>query len=124
MIVRYSKVRAYQGQESDLSFTLGKKYLVLGARFQSEGRPAMVVIRRDSDGTPVLAEFHCFSIVDPVIPADWCLVDFGNGSYGLEPKEFAGEFWDHFHDGDPDAEKTFEQVVKKLEAIARTEAAE
>jgi hypothetical protein len=35
----------------------------------------------------------------------------------LQPDEFGGDFWDRFHDADPEAEKIFEQVFKKLEAF-------
>lgn len=77
----------------------------------------MITVQRDSDGTPVLVELHCFDVVDPAIPSDWCFSDFGCGSYSVEPKEFGGEFWDRFHDGDPQAEKTFERAVEKLKAF-------
>jgi len=89
--------------------------LVLGARFQSAGHPPVIIIQRDSDKTPVLVEFQYFDVIDPAISGDWCLFDFGGGQYGLEPKEFAGDFWGRFHDGDPEAERTFKLVVEQLE---------
>ncbi|WP_157659422.1 hypothetical protein [Burkholderia ubonensis] len=117
MKVRYSKARARQGQEADPSFTLGNTYLVLGVRFQPEARPTMVIVQRDSDGTPVMVELRNFDVVDSAVPADWCFSDFGGGSYALEPSAFAGDFWDRYHDANPDAEKVFSQVVDVLAAF-------
>ncbi|WP_051376853.1 hypothetical protein [Burkholderia sp. WSM2232] len=117
MKAQYSRARPYKGHGSDPSFTLGDTYLVLGVRFQPEGRPTMITVQRDSDRTPVLVELHCFDVVDPAIPGGWCFSDFGCGSYRVEPKEFGGKFWDRFHDGDPEAKKTFERAVEKLKAF-------
>ena len=77
----------------------------------------MVTVRRDSDGTPVLVEIRCFSFIETAIPTGWRFFDFGNGSYALEPEEFAGDFWDRFHDADPNAESTFGRVMQKLDAF-------
>lgn len=117
MKVKYCKVQAHGGQEADPSFTLGNTYLVLGVRFLPEARPAMIIVQRDSDGTPVMAELRNFDIVDSAIPTDWCLSDFGGGSYAIEPSAFSGDFWDRYHDANPDAEKVFSQVVEVLAAF-------
>lgn len=116
MKVRYTRTRAYEGQGTDPSFTLGNTYLVLGVRFQSDDRPIMITVQRDSDRTPVLVELQCFDVVDPAIPSDWCLFDFGGGCYSVEPSGFGGDFWDRFHDADSEAEKTFMRVIEKLES--------
>lgn len=113
MKVRYARPRDYKGQGDDPSFTLGKTYVALGVRFQPEGRPAMITVQRDSDSTPVLVELQCFDVVDPAVPNDWTFLDFGSGRYSIAPREFGGDFWDRFHDENPEAEKTFEQVIER-----------
>jgi hypothetical protein len=121
MKVKYSKIvrpkREHVVPDPSRSFTLGKTYLVFGILFQSESHQTMVSVRRDSDETPVLLELSYCSIVDSSVPADWYFSELSNGFYTLQPKEFEGDFWDRFHDADPEAEKIFEQVVKKLEAF-------
>ncbi len=114
MKVLYARPRGYKGQGDDPSFTLGMTYVALDVRFQPEGRPAMITVQRDSDGTPVLVELQCFDVVDSAVPNDWTFLDFGNGRYAIAPREFVGDFWDRFHDENPEAEKTFEQVKEKL----------
>lgn len=116
-MARYARARAYKGSGVDPSFTLGKMYLALGVQLQPTGRPAMIVVQRDSDGTPSLVELQYFDVVDPVIPSDWCFFDFGNGHHCIEPKEFGGDFWDRYHDADPVAERTFDRVIEKLKAF-------
>ena len=113
MIVKYVRERGYQGEGKDPNFELGKSYLVHGVSLLSEGRSTMIGIQRDSDRTPVLIELKYFDVVDSTIPSDWCFFDFKNGCYALEHKEFCGDFWDRFHDGDEHAEKMFEQVLNK-----------
>jgi hypothetical protein len=113
MKVLYSTARK---EGDDPSFTLGASYLVLGVRFQTGVAP-VIVVSRDSDGIPVLAELRYFDVEDPSIPGDWCFFDFGDGFYALEPKEFTSDFWSRFHDGDSVAEKTLQQVVEKIRAF-------
>ncbi|MFJ2994838.1 hypothetical protein [Pandoraea sp. NPDC087047] len=74
----------------------------------------MITVQRDSDSTPVLVELQCFDVVDPAVPNDWTFLDFGSGRYSIAPREFGGDFWDRFHDENPEAEKTFEQVIERL----------
>lgn len=117
MIVRYARARAYQGKGKDPHLTLGNEYIVLGILFRSEDRSHEITIRSDSEGVPSLWDIGLFDVIDPDLPNGWVLLDLGSGYYRLAPKEFAGDFWGRFHDGDPDAEKLFEQVVGKLKAF-------
>ena len=117
MIVCYARERGYGGEGPDPSFTLGKEYIALDVLFLPDARPTLVTVQRDSDATAVMLELKFLDIVDPEIPADWCLVDLGNGRYSMRPKEFCGDFWDRFHDGEPEAERLFERVVDKLKAF-------
>jgi hypothetical protein len=117
MKVKYTRARAYQGQEVDPSFTLGYTYLVIGVRFQPEGRPTMITVQRDSDKTPVLVELRSFDLVSAAIPNDWFFFDFGDGGCSVEPKEFGGDFWDRFHDADPEAEKILVRTIAKIESF-------
>jgi hypothetical protein len=79
MKVKYTETRPHKDEGTDPSFTLGRTYLVLGARFKSAGGPATIIVRRDSDGTPVLVELLFFTVIDSAIPPDWGLFDFGGG---------------------------------------------
>lgn len=115
MRVKFARPRSNVDQVIDPSFELGKSYLVLGVQFQSQNRPAMVTIQRDTDKTPVMRELQCFDVVDAAIPPDWFLFDFGDGCYSLEPMEFGGNFWDRFHDAEETAERIFERVVERIE---------
>lgn len=116
MRVKYARPRANEGQVMDASFELGNTYLVLGIQFQSENRPVMITVQRDTDKTPVMRELECFDVVDAAIPSEWCFFNFGDGCYRLEPREFGGDFWDRFHDAEHEAEKTFQRVVEKIES--------
>ncbi|APG31155.1 hypothetical protein [Granulibacter bethesdensis] len=102
-------------EKNYLDFTIGKIYPILGILYRSDGRPIMLTLQRDSDGTPVLMEMKFFQFVDHSVPDGWGFFDFGNGSYSLEPQEFSGDFWDLYHDADPNAEAIFEKVLKKIE---------
>ena len=115
MKVLYARSRGYKGEGVDPHFTLGKTYIVLGVSFRPEGRPAMISIQRDSDNTPTMAELQYFDIVEPAIPGNWGVFNLGDGRYVIEPQEFRGDFWDRFHDADSEAEKTFQQVISRLE---------
>ena len=58
---------------------------------------------------------------------------YGNNEYGLQPQEFEGDFWEKFHDGEPneiekilrkhrgeedmDAQRIFKEVVKKIQGF-------
>ncbi|WP_157221591.1 hypothetical protein [Herbaspirillum sp. YR522] len=117
MKVRYARLRDYKGQGDDPSFTIGKIYIALGVRFPPEGRSVMITVQRDSDSTPVLVELQYFDVIDPAVPNYWNFLDFDSGSYSIAPREFGGDFWDRFHDADPDAERTFRQVIKRIEVF-------
>lgn len=119
MIVRYARARGYQGDGKDPHLTLGKEYLALGVTFRSDTYPVQVSIQRDSDGTPVLCDLKFFDVVDPGLPDGWGIFSSSPGYYSVEPSEFRGDFWDRFHDGEPDAEKLFTQVVDKVKAFHR-----
>lgn len=110
MKVKYVTARPYKGKGSDPSFTFGRTYLVLGVRFKGATELTEIIVRRDSDAAPVLAELRHFSVVDPAVPPEWGLFSLADGSYALEPKEFSGEFWNRYHDGEPEAENVFERI--------------
>lgn len=68
MKVKYVTARPHKGKGSDPSFTLGRTYLVLGVRFKVAAELTEIIVRRDSDAAPVLAELRHFSVVDPAVP--------------------------------------------------------
>lgn len=129
MMIRYARERGYKGEGRDPHVTLGRAYVVLGVVFRPAPYATQVCICTDadtkspphgqpySDGGPALFDMNFFDIVDPRIPAGWSMMDHGRGYYRLNPDEFGSDFWDRYHDADPDAEATFESVVGKLYAF-------
>jgi hypothetical protein len=81
-----------------------------GAYDHSDGKPY-------SDGGPGLFEMSFFDVIDTRIPPGWLLVDWGRGHYRLDPNEFGGDFWDRFHEAEPEAERTFGKVVERLKVF-------
>ena len=129
MIVRYARERGYSGSGEDPLLTIGRDYVSLGIVFRPVPYTTQVCIETDvdagdhldgkpySDGGPGLFDLGFFDVVDPRIPPGWLMVDLGRGYYRLGPGEFCGDFWDRFHDGVPEAELLFEQVVNKLKTF-------
>lgn len=129
MMVRYARERGFKGQGHDPLLTIGRSYLVLGVVLRPVPYPTQICILTDadsgghfdgkpySDGGPGLFDMNVFDIADSSIPSGWSMLDQGQGYYSLSPNEFGGDFWDRFHDGDSEAERTFEQVVKELEVF-------
>lgn len=129
MIVRYVRERGYKGNGRDPLLTIGKVYTVLDIWFRPAPYIAQVCVCTDSDteghpmgvpysdGVPGSFDMNLFDIVDSRVPPDWLMSDYGCGYYKLEPNEFTGDFWDRYHDADPDAERVYKQLVKRLEAF-------
>lgn len=129
MMVIYARTRGYSGSGRDPLLTIGHEHIILGIVFRPAPYSTQVCIQTDvdagdhldgtpySDGGPGLFDMAFFDVVDPRIPPGWLMADMGDGYYRLGPSEFDGDFWDRFHDGDPDAEKLFEQVVEKLKVF-------
>jgi hypothetical protein len=137
MIIRYAKERAYDLCKEDESLTLGKGYIVLGITLEqgihADGsrRKSYVTIQRDSDGYPCCFDIEFFDVIDPAIPDGWIFSRLSNGAYSLGPQEFEGNFWEKFHEGEPneiekmlkkhrgeediDAQTIFKEVVKKIQ---------
>jgi len=117
MIVKYTKERGYKGAGQDPSLTLGAKYIVFGMNIRSDGRPNTVSVLCDDEQYPVIFDISFFDVVDPNVPDGWCFLQLTEDIYRLCPKEFTGDFWDRFHDGEKRAEAVFDKVVKKMEAF-------
>lgn len=114
MIVRYVRERGYQGSGQDPSLTLGKEYMVFGVNSSLYRCQTELSVLSDKDDYPVIWDAKFFDIVDPRIPDGWGYHLFTEDYYRLCPSEFAGDFWDRFHDGDEAAEKVFAEVRAKL----------
>ena len=107
--------------EVDKNLIRDKNYIVLGITFLErrifngiESKETYLTILRAIDQYPCMFNIKNFEIIDQKIPEGWVFYQFLNGAYSLKPKEFTGDFWDNFHDSEPEAEKTFELVYKKL----------
>ncbi len=126
MIVRYARERGYKGLGQDPLLTIGCDYIVLGILFRPDSYANQVCIQTNktdgdhsdgkpyTDGGPGLFDIGFFDVIDSRLPPGWSLVDAGRGYYRLDPNEFGGDFWDHFHDADPDSEKTFNRIIERL----------
>ena len=116
MMARYIKERGYKGEGKDPNMTMLKIYIVHGITFRPDSKnyPQMLWVRSGTDNYPSGYDIQFFEFVDERIPPDWIFRDQENGYYCLEPQEFAGDFWDKFHDGDPASEAIFETVMEKL----------
>ena len=92
-------------------------YNVFGIDFflEKTNQEIMISIYSDIHDSPVLEQFKNFEIVDSRIPSDWI---FRKSKYintfFIQPKEFSSDFWDKYHDGDPEAEKIFQEVERKI----------
>ena len=139
MIVKYVRECKYHGGGKVESLTLGKDYLVLGVGLErktySNGtkKEPYVCIQEDDDDYPCLFELSFFEVVDPRVPDGWSFSRSEDGAYYLEPKEFEGDFWEKFHNGEPneiekilrkhrgeedmDAQRIFKEVVKKIKGF-------
>lgn len=116
MIVRYIKERGYKGEGKDPHLTLSKIYIVHGISFRPDSLnyPKHLYLLSDTEKDSGLWDIQFFEFVDERVPPNWLFRDQGNGYYCLEPQEFAGDFWDKFHDSDPASEAIFETVMEKL----------
>jgi hypothetical protein len=129
MVIRYVRERGYKGNGRDPLLTIGKAYIALGIVFRPAPHASQVCICTDTDGRgrlqgeayadggPGLFDLNCFEVVDPRVPPEWSMLDHGNGFYRLDPTEFTGDFWDRYHEADPNAEATFEFILSKLAAF-------
>lgn len=121
MIVKYMRDWGYQGEGKDPDLTFKKEYLVIGVNYNVQGN-LEVSVEIDSDGTPCLFPLTSFDLVDPSLPEEYSFYFYEYGFASLQPIEFKGDFWDRYHDGDPEAEKLFEQVMTRLKKFHGWEA--
>jgi hypothetical protein len=129
MLVRCLNNHKENGYKHPLE--VGKVYPIIEVTFAGSEKHRTFCIQADDDGTPCLFPFSLFEVVDEKVPDDWCLEPlnssyFGEGSFMLGPKEFADYegFWDKYHDGEPEAEKIFADVLKKIRAFHGLDAKE
>ena len=116
MIVKYSHERGYKGAEKDPIISLGEQYLVFGIFFRPNSLeyPPLVIIQTDPKQNLAMFELSLFDMIVEIIPIDWVFHDLGDGYFRLSPKEFLGDFFDQFNDGEEGAEKAFQEVHAKL----------
>ena len=117
MIVRYMRERGYGGGGKDPLLTIGSEYAIISLAFRSDGHPNQISVICDDDGTPGVFDYSCFDVIDPQLPNEWCFVHLSDQYQRLTPKEFMGDFWDRYHDGDVEAEAVFSAVAKRIEAF-------
>ena len=113
MIVKYVRERGYVGEGKDPHLTLGNEYIVFRISYHIT-RGFHFSLPCDSEDDPIILEASFFEIVDKNVPESFIFEFYEGGHACLQPKEFSGDFWDLYHDGDEEAEKTFANVVKRL----------
>lgn len=121
MILKYMRKRNEKlSDDEDPFYTLEKEYLVLGVSFNSSGKEWMdhevITLGDDIPAGAGGAPLKCFDIVDPRIPSNW-IIEYGDfyNSYYLYPQEFQGDFWERYHDSDPEAERLFKEVYRDIQ---------
>lgn len=113
MIVRFKANKKTKTNTNWL--TQDKFYVVLGLQFSCEEGNPKFCIKSEDNNTPILIDSDEFEIVNSNIRDNWEFTSHQNGFFSLRPKEFAGSFWDDFHDADPLAEEIFWRVYRELE---------
>lgn len=94
--------------------TVGFSFLVFSIKFDSGGYSHNICMRDPQEGYPVVYDLSHFDIIDPRIPSDWMCKKVTENGYDLSHREFTGDFWVDFHDGDKVAEETFLDVLKEI----------
>ena len=108
-------VEYFSDLRKDTHLTLGKIYhvVLLSLPHQTQ-KTGELILRCGKDNYPGVWKLSNFEIVDYNIPSDWVL-DMSHPDWiRLYPREFGGDFWDKFHDGDEAAEALFEQVYQRM----------
>ncbi len=114
MIIRHTRKR--EDRKEDTHLTLNKKYLVIGVYYvPNQGSKFIIQCDTDNEVGWFLSKY--FDLVDAHVPPDFSYTFYESGRSELEPTVFDGDFWDRFHEGDPDAEKIFDQEVKRIKAF-------
>ncbi|ADG61046.1 hypothetical protein C0134_09000 [Moraxella catarrhalis] len=97
-----------------------KLYIVLDIYFNFYNKKIEIVVKSEDNHTPCVFDLSDFEIINSDLPQNWNFILHNNGSVSLRPKEFLNEFWDGFHDGNPEYEKIFWDVYRKLEEFYST----
>ena len=92
-----------------------KLYIVLDIYFNFYNKKIEIVVKSEDNHTPYVFDLSDFEIINSDLPQNWNFILHDNESVSLRPKEFLNEFWEEFHDGNPEYEKIFWDVYRKLE---------
>ena len=114
MIIRHTRKR--EDREEDTHLTLNKDYIVISVLYTPSSGTEFT-IETDGDNYPALFSSKYFDLIDARLPPNFMYKFYENGITQLRPLAFDGNFWERFHDGDPEAEKVFEETVRKIKAF-------
>ncbi|VEG13900.1 hypothetical protein [Moraxella cuniculi] len=91
-----------------------KLYVVLDIVANCLDGSVEIVVKSEDIHTPIVVSLNEFEIIDSRLISDWevCVNDLDGLT--LRHQKFSGDFWDKFHDADPNAEKVFWQVYNEL----------
>ena len=72
-----------------------------------------VTVQGDENGSAISPLIENFEIIDHRIPPNWIINQGINTT--IEPREFdTDDFWELYHNKDPEAEALYEKVVREL----------
>ncbi|MFN9001752.1 MAG: hypothetical protein ACK5VW_06815 [Holosporales bacterium] len=118
MIVKYARERGYEGEGKDPYLTIGKNYIIVNLSFRSFDANTYITLAEEDDGeSGSVWDIKYFDIVDGSVPSEWVVTKFDHGVVWLSPKEFLGDFWELYHEGDEEAERIFAEVLAKIKAF-------
>ncbi len=96
--------------------TIGRIYHVLEVSFEQKGVLKFRFLGDDKI-TPALHDAQQFELVSNKIPEEWCVKFVPDSFLELTPKAWAYDnFWEDYFNGEPEAERIFLEVTKKIVA--------
>lgn len=91
-----------------------KLYVVLSISFFYNESAALITIKSEDADIPILCPINEFEIIEPKINPNWIFSNYSDGRYSIQPLEFSGDFWEKFHDEDPESGMLFWKVYNEL----------
>lgn len=96
------------------SLTANRIYHVLEISFDRQCG-LMFRLLGDDKITPALHDIGQFELVSNKIPEEWCAISPKASLFKLTPKAWMKDnFWEDYFNGEPEAEKLFNEVAKKI----------
>jgi hypothetical protein len=99
--------------ETSAWLSVGREYDVLEVVAYPEGEVLLRLLGDDPSGGPGLWDSRLFTTKSTAMPADWAATVDDAGALHLGPAKWQRDgFWEAFFDGDPDAIRDYDDVLK------------